>query len=42
MATFGLGAETGPVDIEVIWPNGDITLHTMDAVEQVQVIRSLK
>jgi len=31
----GLGGNTGPVDIEITWPNGETTRTTVDAVDRV-------
>jgi len=34
----GLGPNTGPVEVEITWPNGDTTRHTVDAVDRVVTI----
>jgi hypothetical protein len=31
----GLGPNTGPVLVEITWPNGDTTKHTIEAVDRV-------
>ena len=31
----GLGRNSGPVDVEVTWPNGETTKHRIDAVDRV-------
>jgi hypothetical protein len=30
----GLGASTGPVDVQITWPNGDTTTHKLDSVDR--------
>lgn len=38
VAHFGLGADAGPMDLEVTWPDRDTTVHAVDAVNRTLVI----
>lgn len=42
MATFGLGPESGQVKLEVSWPSGNTTTHSVTRVDQNLVIRPPK
>jgi len=34
----GLGPNTGPVEVEITWPNGETTRHALEAVDRVVTI----